>query len=616
LSFGARFGGDVMRAKLARWLRDVFATDLRTLALFRVALGGVLLGTLLQRFGDVAAFLSDDGVLPRDAVAGAANAWGWSLHFVDGSATAQALLLGLHCVCALALIFGSRTRLAALLCWVLLASLDARNPLILSGADQLLVCLLFWSLFLPLGARYSVDAALATTAPPADHRHVSVAGAALLVQVLSVYFFSALLKSDAAWWPDGTAVGLALELDRFTTPAGHWLRDNASWAMRPLTFYVYFVELLGPVLALSPWGTQRLRHVVLLLLAAMHVGFIVFLSVGPFPFVSLASLTVLVGSRFWQARAQAIEKKGRLPPKIFYDRDCAFCLKTCRLMREFLVLPDAEIAPAQDRVRTEKLMQANFSWVVIDAGDVAHLKWSAFVALLRASPVFAWLGGLFSARWLVPAGDAAYDFVGRHRNRFGRAFAALSPGRAVRFMPGRASQAAAGLALALVLLWNLASVGALPIAVAQALSPTLYRLRLDQMWSMFAPYPSLDDGWFVIPGELEDGSAVDVRKPGEPLSYAKPASVLADIRNARWQSYEARLYLKHYRDFRVHYARYLCRDWNRSAPAGRRLESLDIVYLLERTRRDGSTEPPEQVVLWRHECRAPPAAPDDAGRRD
>ena len=55
---------------------------------------------------------------------------------------------------------GYRARLATIACWFLVMSIHNRNPMILSAGDILLRLLLFWAMFLPLGARYSVDAAL------------------------------------------------------------------------------------------------------------------------------------------------------------------------------------------------------------------------------------------------------------------------------------------------------------------------------------------------------------------------------------------------------------------------------------------------------------------------
>jgi hypothetical protein len=50
-----------------------------------------------------------------------------------------------------------KARWSTLLASVLLVSLDNRNPLILNAVDSYFRMLLFWSLFLPLGARFSVN---------------------------------------------------------------------------------------------------------------------------------------------------------------------------------------------------------------------------------------------------------------------------------------------------------------------------------------------------------------------------------------------------------------------------------------------------------------------------
>lgn len=599
------FGGLAihMASRFTRLAADVFSVDLRSLALFRALLGAVLFVTLLLRFADLSTFYADSGVMPRAWLLMSESPLRWSLHFANGSALFQGLMLAVQCVAALALLFGYRTRLAVVVSWLLLASLNSRNPLVLIGGDYLMVALLFWAMFLPIGARWSVDAALSTAPPPAEHRHLSWAGAALLTQVLAVYFFSAILKSDPVWWPDGTAVYYALSLDRFATPLGQWLREALPWTLQPLTYYVYFLELVGPLLALSPWLQKPLRFAVLCLLVLMHLGFLVFLEVGLFPFVSLTSLIVLLGGWFWDWADRRFDHGRWL--KIYYDRDCGFCRKSCVLFVHFLVLRRTEVLPAQDSQRASALMLAQDSWVVIDAEDVAHTKWDAWVALLRHSLLFGWAWRLAAWRGWQRPGNAVYDWVGRHRDAFGLVTAALLPERAVRFEAPRWTQVAAAVALASILLWNLASIRVMPDAAFRVLSSILYVARLDQFWDMFAPFPGRDDGWYVVPGRLVNGTEVDVRHPERgAVTYAKPEYVTDEIKNFRWQAYEIRLYDPRFRHHRLAYARYLCRQWNRDVTGDQRLESLRIVYLLERTPPPGQQPAIEQIVLWRHNCLA------------
>ena len=222
-----------------------FGVDLRTLALFRILPGTYLLLDLGIRATDIVAHYTDIGVFPHSAIVDHLSPGAFSLHLINGSMAFQGGLFACAALLAVLLIIGWRTRWVTVLSWLMLVSLANRNTDVLSGQDQLALALMFWAMFLPLGARYSVDSALDTTKPQAPNLHVSVASAALMIQGMLVYFFSAVLKSDAQWVPDGTAVYYALQLDYFATPFTHWFRQFEP-VLQGLTYYVRFLELLGP----------------------------------------------------------------------------------------------------------------------------------------------------------------------------------------------------------------------------------------------------------------------------------------------------------------------------------------------------------------------------------
>jgi len=597
------------REALRARLPELFGIDLRTLALFRVVLAGVTAFDLLRRLADVRAFYTDFGVMPRAWLAQTGDPWRLSLHLANGETWFQAAAIAAQAVLALMVLVGHRTRIAAVLTFVLLGSLHNRNPMILTGGDSLLMGLWFWALFLPIHARWSMDAALSTRPPPERSLHLSWASAALTLQVLSACFFGAALKTGADWWPDGTAAWYALSLDRYATPLGVWLRDALPWALAPLTGYVFFLGWLGPILALSPWLTRPLRFAVMLLLMAMQLGLLLCLDLGHFPWASFAALTVLLGGWWWDWAARRADHGRHL--KIYYDQDCGFCLKSCLLLRHFLALPRTEILPAQGSTRASALMQAQSSWVVIDGEDVAHTKWGAGVALLRHSLLFGWTWRLAGLRLWERPGNAVYDWVARHRAAFGALTGRLLRERTVTFEAGRGAQRIAAIMLFVVLSWNLASVQALPAAVAAAEAPLIRLLRLDPVRDLFAPNPPRDDGWFVVPGKREDGVEVDVLRPGEPLSYARPEYMsLTHETPIRWRAYRDRIWDPDFAIHRQEYARFLCRDSNNRAAPGQRVLSLKIVYMLERSQPPGVPASVEQRVVWRHDCVAP-EQPDD-----
>ena len=151
-------------------LKELFGIDLRSLALFRICLGLIILIDLLTRLPDLNTFYTDAGLLPRAALVGQPQLI--SAHLMNGTVWFQAVLFLIQGVCAVGLLVGYRTRLMTWLSWVLMVSLHWRFRSILGGGDEYLRYLLFWSVFLPLGARWSVDRALDDSVEPGRRRRI------------------------------------------------------------------------------------------------------------------------------------------------------------------------------------------------------------------------------------------------------------------------------------------------------------------------------------------------------------------------------------------------------------------------------------------------------------
>jgi hypothetical protein len=278
-------------------------------------------------------------------------------------------------------------------------------------------------------------------------------------------------------------------------------------------------------------------------------------------------------------------------------------VKSCLLLRQLLVIPELQIAPAQDTPRAKTLLEANYSWVLIDSDEQAYLKWPAFAMLVRRSAVFGWLSPLLRLPALAKPGNAVYDWVGRHRGAFGTLSATLLPMRDTRFEISRLWYGVAGVFVVLVFVWNLHTIRLLPARSYQAMTPLFRVLRIDQLWNMFAPYPLKEDGWWVFPARLADGSEIDLLHPqrGAP-DYRKPENYATEQENIRWLTYRGRLWQKQYAANRRWYGRYLCRQWNTGHDGNERLMSFQMIYMLERTPPPDETPQVEQVVTWRQDC--------------
>lgn len=296
-----------MNTPRARWI-ELFAVDLRSLALFRIGLAVAILCDLALRSPDLTALYTDHGVLPREAltVLFSANSYA-SIHFYAGvhpALTATVFLL--HAAAALILLVGHRTRIFTALCWYLALSLNIRNqPAASMGGDHILSLCLFWGMFLPLGARFSLDARRAGAQDAGPDTLVCVPGAALLLQTCFIYWSTALLKSGELWW-SGRALFYALHLHDLATPAGVWLREIPA-VLPLLTYSTLAIEGLGPFLAFVPIWNGPLRTATVLLFWTFHLGLALFMSIGLFPLFSMIAWLPFVPGWLW-------ERIGAAPP--------------------------------------------------------------------------------------------------------------------------------------------------------------------------------------------------------------------------------------------------------------------------------------------------------------
>jgi hypothetical protein len=293
----------------------VLGLDLRSLALFRVAISAVILGDLAQRAMDLRAHYSDAGVLPRAAlIERFSGDWAISLHLASGRVEFQAALFLLHALAAVCLLVGLRTRLATIACWALCCSLHARNPMVLQGGDDLLRVLLFWAMFLPLGARASVDASAHRGArwwmPPSPL--LSAGSIALLLQISAMYWCTAVYKTHPAWTSTGNAVYLALNIDQMSRPLGQLLLHHLPWLLRPLSLGTFWLEVLGPVLLFVPLAGGRLRTLAVALFVLFHTALGLTLQLGVFPFVCGAAWLAFLPGSVWQPRPRARELLHRI----------------------------------------------------------------------------------------------------------------------------------------------------------------------------------------------------------------------------------------------------------------------------------------------------------------
>ena len=293
--------------------------DFCSLAIFRIVLGLLVLcqSVLLSR--DFTAFYQADGVSPS-------HAWSESL--------LQALIFGVLPLFAVSLLIGFVTRLSTLLCLVGVVIIQDANPQILQGGDVLLRLLLFWSLFLPLDRIWSLDARWMKIKGLSLPWTTRLATWALTLQICFVYWFAALLKSDALWTQNGNALFYALNIEHFTTPFGLYLRQFPD-LLRFITLGTPWFELIGPCLLFIPFHRDACRLAAVTLFMGFHlIGMEALSSNRSFPLGMCGGMACL-HSRFllglvqsrtpWAIEDQSSKETRRSPKEEgFYCSDVAY----------------------------------------------------------------------------------------------------------------------------------------------------------------------------------------------------------------------------------------------------------------------------------------------------
>lgn len=610
-------------------LEELFGLDLRSLAVFRIGLALIIITDLIIRVGDLTAHYTDDGVLPRGVLSQQIlKPWYWSVHALSGQPIVQAILFSLAGLIALALLVGYRTRLATIATWALVVSLHNRNPALIFAGDDVLRALLFWAMFLPLGACYSIDSALNTSAQKLPKRILSAATLALTLQQCWIYMFSAAFKAKSSvWWPDGSAVYYALSYDQYVAHLGQFLLNFGPFLVFS-TFVTFVLEWVGPLFLFVPFRTTFFRCCTIITFILLHIGFGLTLNLGIFPFLSVFSWLAFIPSDVWDAAAKRLHTPERAGLRINYDADCGFCKKVVHLIRTFLILPGTPLLLAQDDPSIYADMQAQNSWVIVDWQENRHFKWEAIAYVCHLSPLFRPLAPILRWKPLMAAGTKIYETIASNRRKAGM-FTRPLKFRPIEVRPSLLLNIVTSLLLFYAFVWNIKSfveqtyyrrtvqrndwiTSAYKIfnkKAVQNLDLIGQATRLDQSWSIFAPGPPIDDGWYVIPGKLKDGTEVDVLKDGGSVSWEKPTvgQRNAIYRNMQWRTFFINLNRSIGKKLYPYYGKYLCRDWNARHKGSKQLDSFEIDFMDEKTVPPGQPQTVQKTRKLQQSCSEQPS---------
>lgn len=291
---------------VAWWNRFAFEpTDPAPMAAVRVAAGLLCLGWALSYLPDAAFFLGSHGAEPTVPATYLSGDWSVGI----GPPVLALLLLA---AAAVALTVGAGSRVASIVALVALTAIQRRNPETLNSGDELLRALVFYVVLMPSGECWSVDAWLRRRWRGLEPRDRAPWGLRLLqIQVSVIYFFAVWDKLQGTSWANGTAVGMALQIEdlqRIALP--HWLL-----VAPPFAALVTYGTLATEIFLVFGLWVPRLRWYAMGAGVALHLGIDATILVGWFSYAVIACYLAFVPAPVLRAAVAWVRNRlGRTAP--------------------------------------------------------------------------------------------------------------------------------------------------------------------------------------------------------------------------------------------------------------------------------------------------------------
>lgn len=271
----------------------------RSLSFFRISIAVLVFVDLCLRAGQFSEHYTEAGIAPIRWLADPEQnpGQGWSAFFLHFSETWSVCVFVLIALSAIGLLLGYRTKLFSILTWMLVLSLQARNPLVLFGADMVLAVLLFWGMWLPLGRHWSIDS-LKNPLPETKTRSGATLG--ITVQVALIYWMNAITKGHAEWRGDLSAVERTLRIDYFSTSFGEYLLRFPG-LLQAGTSFTLLLEELVPFLLFLPFFRGHLKTAAVFIMVFFHLGMLgTTMHLGIFPYIGAIAWLPFLPCSFWE----------------------------------------------------------------------------------------------------------------------------------------------------------------------------------------------------------------------------------------------------------------------------------------------------------------------------
>ena len=587
--------------------------DLRTLGIFRIALGIVCFFDILRRLPYIEVFYSRDGVAPNyfmSEISGKYSAKAFTLLSSLNSTTEVTIFFYITAIFSFLLIIGYKTKLSHIITLIGILSIHNRLIILENGGDLVLNNILIWSVFLPLGKRFSFDRILSSLDTFKDDSPKSLnngklitkhepsyywglAYFACILQLAIIYLFNYFNK-DGSTWEQGTSIYYFYQLDTFLTPIGNFIKEFGLMPLplsKLLTYMTMALESLVPFLILAPLFTLWTRRFSLVAMIGFHVVIGISLYIGTFSWIMIAGLLLLISSKDIGLLKGLLKKLSTGPYIVFYDSDCGFCHQTARIIRRMDLFGNLTWAGNDwDGEKPEALDNLRDTTIVVwdkDSNEIhtRHLAFSKIVGSLPFGFLDAWIlripgishlsGFMYdlisSKRTSISTflGYSACNISKKHSDSTFEAVYTITPSKRVCTVITESIKTVVVFILIISALqysftkndgfkdW-LKNNGYKPFKYKTQLNKISKQTRMIQKWNMFSPNTPRSYQWCIIEATLRDSSIIDLITGKPPVYDELGYHTYKQIDNSQfWRKYFNRIAKKSYKRYRPQLKRVL-----------------------------------------------------------
>lgn len=340
-----------------------------------------------------------------------------SVYALSGSPVVFDVLYAAAVLVALAYTLGWWTRVAGALHWLMVWSLQERNPFITDGGDNIMRIVLLFLAAANVGALFSLDALRPRWRLPRWARESlavahNVAILLVLAQLCIVYLSTGLYKAMGEVWQNGTALYYILRVQEFSAPGLAELVYRNPYLVVLGTYGTVLFEVLFPAALIHPWTRAGMAVAGV----GFHVAIAVLMGLVTFAWSMLSLYPLLFADRQYLSAARRLQTAWRLT--IFYDGWCPTCARSVAWLRaadllgvfSFVSFRDPGVVEAcgLDPDRLERRIQA------ADARGRLTEGMATLAALAARSPLL-WPLWPFCLVGRLLFGQRLYDAAARRR---------------------------------------------------------------------------------------------------------------------------------------------------------------------------------------------------------